>query len=343
MNFISELLVTFAIPTIQLTFLLLLIFVFSYFLVYKKVCKGGGEFTVQQVILFILIIGYYSLVLSATSFGRPDDITFARTIDFDVLSVYKKAWNTFSFSSFFHIIVNIGMLFPLGILLPLFSNVFQKTKWMLISSIIASLLIEILEFTMQRGSMELADLLHNTLGMMLGYSMLNIVLILLKKKETDTQMTKYLFLSITVSFVALGIMISYQMKEFGNMPLDPITKTDMTDVTIKTSIELKDEGNKMPVYKEEITKMPNDNEPVTKKSHIRDVEILSPKEVFQKLKQGDFDPIISFKAGDTLVITDYNIDYYADTKGFSQPIYVFQVRLNDNGKDSWSQPISARR
>ncbi|MED0964040.1 VanZ family protein [Bacillus paramycoides] len=333
MNFISELLVTVAIPTIQLTFLLLLIFVFSYFVVYKKVCKGGKKFTVQQIILFILIIGYYSLALSATSFGRPDDITFARTIDFDVLSVYKKAWNTFSFSSFFHIIVNIGMLFPLGILLPLFSNVFQKTKWMLISSIIASLLIEVLEFTMQRGSMELADLLHNTLGMMLGYSMLNIVLIFLKKKETDTQIIKYLFLPITVSFVAPGIMISYQMKEFGNTSFDPITKTDMSDVTIKTSIEFKDEGKKMPVYKEEITK----------KLHIRDVEILSPKEAFQKLKQGDFDPIISFKAGDTLVITDYNIDYYADTKGFSQPIYVFQVRINDNDKNGWSQPISARK
>lgn len=156
-------------------------------------------------------------------------------------------------------------------------------------------------------------------------------------------MIKYLFLPITVSFVALGIMISYQMKEFGNTPLDPITKIDMTDVTIKTSIELKDEGKKMPVYKEEIPNMPDDNEPVTKKSHIRDVEILSPKEAFQKLKQGSFDPIISFKAGDTLVITDYNIDYYADTKGFSQPIYVFQVRINDNDKNSWSQPISARK
>lgn len=281
MNFISELLVTVVIPTIQLTFLLLLIFVFSYLVVYKKVCKGGKKFTVQQIILFILIIGYYSLALSATSFGRPDDITFARTIDFDVLSVYKKAWNTFSFSSFFHIIVNIGMLFPLGILLPLFSNVFQKTKWMLISSIIASLLIEILEFTMQRGSMELADLLHNTLGMMLGYSMLNIVLILLKKKETDTQMIKYIFLPITVNFVALGIIISYQIKEFGNTSFDPITKTDMSDVTIKTSIELKDEGEKMPVYKEKITKIPDDNELVTKKYIFEMLKFCLPKKHFK--------------------------------------------------------------
>ncbi|MEB8746688.1 hypothetical protein P4H22_31120, partial [Bacillus cereus] len=119
--------------------------------------------------------------------------------------------------------------------------------------------------------------------------------------------------------------------EFGNMPIDPITKTDMSHVTIKTSIELKDEGKKMPVYKDF----------VTKKSHVRDVEILSPKEAFQKLKQGDFDPIGSFKAGDTLFITKYNIDYYTDTKGFSQPIYVFEVQLND--KNIWSQPISAKK
>ena len=125
-------------------------------------------------------------------------------------------------------------------------------------------------------------------------------------------------------------MISYQMKEFGNMPIDPITKTDMSHVTIKTSIELKDEGKKCLFTKISL-----------QKSHVRDVEILSPKEAFQKLKQGDFDPIGSFKAGDTLFITKYNIDYYTDTKGFSQPIYVFEVQLND--KNIWSQPISAKK
>ncbi|MED3068145.1 VanZ family protein [Bacillus thuringiensis] len=331
MNIIFDLIASYAIPAILLTFLLHILFVFSYFVVYKKICKRETKLTVKQIILLVLITGYYSLALSATSFGRSDDMAFARTIDFDILSVYKKAWNTFSFPSFFHIIVNIGMLFPLGILFPLFSKVFQKIKWMLIISIIASLLIEILEFTLQRGSMELADLLHNTLGMMLGYSVLNIVLIFLKKNETDTKIIKYLYLPITVSFVALGIIISYQMKEFGNMPIDPITKTDMSQVTIKTSIELKDKGKRMPVYKED----------ATKKSNVRDVEILSPKEALQKLKQGDFDPIVSFKAGDTLFITKYNIDYYTDTKGFSQPIYVFEVHLN--GKDIWSQPISAKK
>ena len=64
------------------------------------------------------------------------------------------------------------------------------------------------------------------------------------------------------------------------------------------------------------------------KNHIFEmVKIHASKEVFQKLKQGDIHPIISFKAGDTLVITDYNIDYYADTKGFSQPNICFSSTL----------------
>ncbi|MCU4910924.1 VanZ family protein, partial [Bacillus cereus] len=60
MNFIFNLIASYAIPTILLAFLLLLIFVFSYFVVYKKIYKGEKKLTVQQIILFILIIGYYS-------------------------------------------------------------------------------------------------------------------------------------------------------------------------------------------------------------------------------------------------------------------------------------------
>ena len=86
------------------------------------------KFTKRQVILFISIIGYYSLLIMATTFGRSAGNIFVRTIDFDVLSQYQQAWNQFSFNSFFHIIVNIGMLLPLGILLPLFSEGFFKSK-----------------------------------------------------------------------------------------------------------------------------------------------------------------------------------------------------------------------
>ncbi|HDR6299941.1 VanZ family protein [Bacillus wiedmannii] len=293
------------------------------------------KFTKRQVILFISIIGYYSLLIMATTFGRSAGNIFVRTIDFDVLSQYQQAWNQFSFNSFFHIIVNIGMLLPLGILLPLFSEVFLKAKWMLISSITTSLFIETLQFITLRGSAELDDLLHNTIGMMLGYCIVNIILIFIKKKESHTQIVKYLILPTAVSFVALGIIISYQMKEFGNMPFDPYRKTDMSHVTIKTSLELSNEGKKMPVYD-------------SKGEIVRDVEIISPKEAFQKLKQGDIYPMGTFEAGEefegeTLVITEYNLEHVTDTKGFSQPVYIFRVQLKNHDIVITVPPISARK
>ncbi|MFJ5564250.1 VanZ family protein [Lysinibacillus xylanilyticus] len=297
--------------------------------------EGEKKFTKRQIILLTLIIGYYLLLIMATTFGRPAENIFVRTIDFDVLSAYQQAWNQFSFNSFFHILVNIGMLFPLGILLPLFSEVFLKAKWMLITSITTTLFIETLQFITLRGSAALDDLLHNTIGMMLGYCILNIVLILFLKKESHTQIIKYLILPVAVSFVALGIIISYQMKEFGNMPFDPYGKTDMSHVTIKTSLELSDEGKKMPIYD-------------SKGQKVRDVEIISPKEAFQKLKQGDIYPMGPFGAGEefegeTLDIIEYNLEYYTDTKGFDHPAYIFRVQLKDNNIILTTPPISASK
>lgn len=157
----------------------------------------------------------------------------------------------------------------------------------------------------------------------------------MKKKESHIKIVKYLFLPTAVSFVALGILISYQMKEFGNMPFDPYGKTDMSHVTIKTSLELSNEGKKMPVYD-------------SKGQKVRDVEIISPKEAFQKLKQGDIYPMGPFGAGEefegeTLVIIECNLEYATDTKGFSQPVYIFRVQLKDNDVVLTTPPISAKK
>jgi len=125
------------------------------------------------------------------------------------------------------------------------------------------------------------------------------------------------------------------MKEFGNMPFDPYRKTDMSHVTIKTSLELSNEGKKMPVYD-------------SKGKIVRDVEIISPKEAFQKLKQGDIYPMGTFEAGEefegeTLVITEYNLEHVTDTKGFSQPVYIFRVQLKNHDIVITVPPISARK
>ncbi|WP_227494004.1 hypothetical protein [Bacillus cereus] len=46
--------------------------------------------------------------------------------------------------------------------------------------------------------------------------------------------------------------------------------------------------------------------------------------------------------GEILVITEYNLEHATDTKGFSQPVYIFRVQLKDNVVVLKAPPISAR-
>lgn len=47
-----------------------------------------------------------------------------------------------------------------------------------------------------------------------------------------------------VCLLTLGIIISYKMKEFGNLPINPETKMDMSDITMKTTISLDADSKK---------------------------------------------------------------------------------------------------
>ncbi|WP_214844165.1 hypothetical protein [Exiguobacterium sp. s150] len=73
---------------------------------------------------------------------------------------------------------------------------------------------------------------------------------------------------------------------------------------------------------------------------IRDVEILSPKEAYAKIENGDFDQYNPLQKGDQLVVTDCQLDYMYDSKGFYQPIYSFSGTLNG---EEWSLRVTAMK
>ena len=83
---------------------------------------------------------------------------------------------------------------------------------------------------------------------------------------------------------------------------------------------------------------------------IREVNILSPAEVYERIKNGDF-PQIKFnalvtdeelliKTGDQLTIDLIELSYMYDTKGFYQPIYRVSGTFN---KKSWFTLIQAKK
>ena len=58
-------------------------------------------------------------------------------------------------------------------------------------------------------------------------------------------------------------------------------------------------------------------------------EIISPRQAYEKVLDGEFYKYEPFQKGDLLVIEDWKISYTYDTKGFYQPVYEFTGYIND--------------
>lgn len=82
----------------------------------------------------------------------------------------------------------------------------------------------------------------------------------------------------------------------------------------------------------------------------REVDILSPAEVYERIKNGEFRQIkynalvteeeLVLKKGDQLEIDLIELTYMYDTKGFYQPVYNVSGTLNGN---NWFTLIQARK
>jgi glycopeptide antibiotics resistance protein len=140
-------------------------FVFSYLLFLKK------RITFACGLATTLLVGYVFLVFSSTVFSRNVSLS--------------RQYNLLPFWSYYEIaagdkqlfvedILNVFLLMPVGLLLPLvFRNrgySFFRLFWICIGTgFCLSLSIELLQLIFCRGLFELDDLFHNTLGAMLGY------------------------------------------------------------------------------------------------------------------------------------------------------------------------------
>lgn len=84
--------------------------------------------------------------------------------------------------------------------------------------------------------------------------------------------------------------------------------------------------------------------------YIREVDILSPTEVYERIKKGEFPQIkynalvqeedLVIKKGDQLEIESIELSHMYDTKGFYQPIYNVSGKFNGN---DWFTLIQARK
>lgn len=114
----------------------------------------------------LLLFEYAWLLLGSTVFFRKAKVV--REYDFTPLWSYVAICSGEFPDLFPEIIMNVVVFIPIGILIGV---VCRKTDWvraMLLGSVI-SILIEVLQLIFLKGFSELDDVMHNTLGCMIGY------------------------------------------------------------------------------------------------------------------------------------------------------------------------------
>lgn len=130
--------------------------------------RRQGRMAKAQSIAMVLLTAYIFLVFASTVFSRvPREYYRYELIPFwSYREILKGSWDLF-----WENILNVGLLLPIGMLLPMASgnrskNIFQRT---LLAGVFISLVIESLQLFLKCGLFEFDDMFHNTIGVAIGY------------------------------------------------------------------------------------------------------------------------------------------------------------------------------
>lgn len=204
--------------------------------------KYGRErrFPWGRTLGLMALIGYLTVLLAVTVLrgGGGGGLNLRLGL------AWREAWNQFTLKLWLNIILNIALFVPLGVLLPLLWKRFRKWHWMLAAGFCLTLAIELGQ--MVTGNMtDVDDLMHNTLGAMLGWCAVMLVLYLRAKKPGRA--AACLLLPGAVAAAFCGVFLAYEMQEFGNLKYAPLYRADTSHVTWTVECALTD-GDSAPVY-----------------------------------------------------------------------------------------------
>lgn len=204
--------------------------------------KKPESFPWKRLALGALTAGYLALVAAGTLLRTGG----GGRLSLRVFAEFVEAWNTMSTTLWLNIVLNVAMFVPAGILFPL---VFPKLdRWCKVSAAGAglSLFIELLQLILNRGAADIDDLITNTLGCVIGYSLLA-AFRALRKKEKRWFMP--LACPLSVALVALGVFAVYQAKEFGNLSCLPYFRLNTRGIEWSYDFEPDESGTEFLVCK----------------------------------------------------------------------------------------------
>lgn len=128
--------------------------------------KKKNTYDMDRMIWFGTLSFYMAMVMGVTFLNREPMAYYQWNIQ--LFWSYTAVING-SFSSLLQILGNVMLFVPWGFLLPYMWKRMRVFFHILSASILLTLSIEVMQFITRRGLFELDDLVHNTIGGILGY------------------------------------------------------------------------------------------------------------------------------------------------------------------------------
>ena len=192
------------------------------------------SFSLKKAVLWIVFCCYLTIVLYATN-GRLGGMG-ASGFSFHIFRSWREAWNNYSVAGWLNVLLNIVMMIPYGIFVPMLLKRCNQWFYMLLTACITALSIESIQYLAGNGIFDIDDLLTNTLGSMIGYHLLCAATSIFQKKLWLSAINLVCFL-LPILGIA-GLFIAYNKQEYGNLPNSYTHQIDTSDIEWVQKCEL---------------------------------------------------------------------------------------------------------
>lgn len=177
---------------------------------------------------------YIIVVLVVTLLSR----SFSNTsINMQLFRSHRKALVTLNQSEILYLILNVAMTIPLGFLLPVLFKKSKRLVFLIASTLLIILPIELLQLLLHRGIFDIDDIFNNLLGSIIGYSLFQLFEVFNKK---DFKLKKLLFILPILVTLIFPYALSKQIHSgtYGRLYFDyGNVKTRSIDINFNPNID----------------------------------------------------------------------------------------------------------
>ncbi len=160
--------------------IILFVVIMIFYILIGRIYVNRGMITTSQYISIGLLIFFIAVVMGSTVFTRSPSgkFKYKLTVFWSWRAILKG--NRIMLKEN---LLNILLLFPMGVLLPFCAG--RRLHWWhgLIAGGLLSAVIETLQLVLQRGYFEFDDMIHNAIGCMIGVVIGSLIYRILSKRH----------------------------------------------------------------------------------------------------------------------------------------------------------------